>query len=315
MSSAEGSQPVPDEPAVVRWRVVLVRWLGPVVFGIALNQLSNVLSPVAVGALVVVVAVVYGFNRLDATAPLAKALPRVLLYLAVAAVALAVATPTSWNGPITVVAIVLIACTALLAPHRAVASGTLAGISIFTAGLHVLSNPPPRLHGVGDWLVFLAIGASGTTMGLLILDNRRWLFGPGGITVADVRQWRMAWGRGSALGIIAVVAAIAAVRAGGNPLVAATAMTAGLSWLVVSLVFFFSERLDTLAGAMLVTCGASVAGLGAFAFGDHELLVGTVAACAGVAMAGGGFSLLDTTGVLARLRAWLERLVRPAPPA
>ncbi|MFG1882598.1 hypothetical protein ACGFH9_11900, partial [Micromonospora sp. NPDC049102] len=58
---------------------------------------------------------------LDERAPLAEALPRILLYLAVAGVALAVTTPASWAGPLTLVSVVAIACAALVARDRATA--------------------------------------------------------------------------------------------------------------------------------------------------------------------------------------------------
>ncbi|MEH1168723.1 hypothetical protein V6V47_25385 [Micromonospora sp. CPCC 205539] len=310
MSSVPEPQPSPPEAEPPRWRVTLVRWLGPAGFAVALNQLATVLPPVAVGAVLVVVAVVYGFNQLDETAPLAGALPRLLLYVAVVGIALAVTTPPSWTGPLTLVSVVLITCATLVARARATALTSLAGISVFTAGLITVSDAV-HVDRVNARILGMVLGGFAVLAGLLILRYRREIFGANGISVADFRGPSLGLARVGAIGVLGVVAGID-LAADGRLLPALLAGLAGSSWLGVTLVLGFVEHPDALAGVLLMIAGASITGLGLLAFHGSEFLVGTIAATGGVAMAGGGVSLLEATGVLARLRTWLAYLVKPA---
>ena len=70
----------------------------------------------------------------------------------------------------------------------------------------------------------------------------------------------------------------------------------GRVWLGVTPVFVFAEQGDALAGALLAVSGAALAVLGLMAFSGREYPAAAVAATAGVAMVGGGLSLLDATG-------------------
>jgi len=107
-----------------------IRALGLLTFGLVTNLLSDVVPRPALVALILVGAVVVAMFHLPEDAPARRILPGALVYLAVAAVALAVVTPASWSGPLTVVAVllVLIGCTALAVRHRAAALISLAGL-------------------------------------------------------------------------------------------------------------------------------------------------------------------------------------------
>jgi hypothetical protein len=63
MASARDRQAAPTDAGPPRWRLRLVGWLGPAGSAVALNQVATVLPPAAVGAVILVVAVVYGHNR------------------------------------------------------------------------------------------------------------------------------------------------------------------------------------------------------------------------------------------------------------
>ncbi|MFG3556755.1 hypothetical protein ACGGAQ_20460 [Micromonospora sp. NPDC047557] len=309
MSSVREPQPSPPRAGTARWRLRLVGWLGPAGSAVALNQLATVLPPVAVGAVILVVAVVYGHNRLDERAPLAEALPRILLYVAVAGVALAVTTPSSWAGPLTLVAVVAIACAALVARDRATALTSLAGISICTTGLFVVTDAV-HVERAGARFVGVTLGTFAVVLGLLVLDNRRHLFGADSPGLALLREARVFWSRAGALGVLSVPASVSLAREG-SLVTAALVAVAGLCWLGVTLVFVFAERRDALAGALLAVSGTAVTALGLLAFDAREYPVGMIAATAGVAMVGGGISLLESTGALARLGGWLAHLTTP----
>jgi hypothetical protein len=90
--------PLRSGPAVPRWQRVLVRWLGPAVCGVALNQLADIVPYPAVAATSVVLAVVVGLSRLDRTTPLVRGLPRFLLRVIAAGVLAAMVLPESWVG-------------------------------------------------------------------------------------------------------------------------------------------------------------------------------------------------------------------------
>ncbi|WP_405432905.1 hypothetical protein [Micromonospora sp. NBC_00617] len=310
MSSAREPQPCPPRAGTARWRLRLVGWLGPAGSAVALNQLATVLPPVAVGAVILVVAVVYGHNRLDERAPLAGALPRILLYVAVVGVALAVTTPSSWAGPLTLVAVVAIACAALVARDRATALTSLAGISVCTAGLFVVTDAV-HVERTGARFVGVTLGTFAVVVGLLVLYDRRHLFGADSTALALLREARVSWSRAGALGVLSVPASVRLAREG-SLVTAALVAVAGLCWLGVTLVFVFADQRDALAGALLALSGAAVTALGLLAFQAREYPVGMIAATAGVAMVGGGISLLESTGALGRLGSWLAHLTKPA---
>lgn len=307
MSSADGPQ---SSPPRTDWSKLLTLAVGQLSFGLVTNWLSNALHPLGYGGVLVFVAVVVvGIVRLDKTAPIAKVLPRVLLCLTVAGVALAVAIPASWTGPIAVASVMLALCAATAARDRAAAFTSLAGISLFTAGLLMVSESV-RAQGTAGKVITIVLGCYAVLLGLLCLLFRRVLFGSRGITTATLRNSTMAWSRASALGILTVPLSIQ-LGAGGHLLAAILVAIAGLSWLVVTMVFVFTKGRDTLAGAMLSVSGAAVTGLGLVAFYSQEFLGGTIAITAGVAMTGGGLSMLDSTGALLRL----ANLFKPQPPA
>jgi hypothetical protein len=296
MSSADAPQSNPPQTGLPPW---LVRALSLLAFGMVTNWLSDVLHPLAFGALVAVAAVVYGMAHVDATAPITRVLPRVFLCLSVAGASLAVVTPVSWTGPISVASVVLVTCAALGARDRATALTSLGGLSIFTAGLIVVSEGM-SVQGTAGKVGSIVLGSCAASLGLLYLRFRRDLFGSDGITAATLRAYPRAWCRAGALGILAVPMSF---RLGddGHLLAAILVAIAGLSWLGMTMVFVFTERRDALAGAMLAVCGAAVTGLSLLAFHGQEFLGGTIAITAGVAMLGGGLSLLESTGSLDRL--------------
>jgi hypothetical protein len=53
---------------------------------------------------------------------------------------------------------------------------------------------------------------------------------------------------------------------------------------------------------MLILSGVAVTGLGLLAFNAHEFAIGLIAATMGIALAGGGLSLVQSTGMLSTLR-------------
>ncbi|MEV4824505.1 hypothetical protein [Micromonospora sp. NPDC049274] len=310
MSSVHEPQPSPPRGGTGRWRLRLVGWLGPAGSAVALNQLATVLPPVAVGAVLLVVAVVYGHHRLDERAPLAEALPRITLSVAVAGVALAVTTPASWAGPLTLVAVMAIACAALVARERATALTSLAGISVCTAGLFVVTDAV-HVERTGGRFVGVTLGTLAVLVGLLVLVHRRDLFGADSAGLELLRQARVFWSRAGALGVLSVPASVSLAREG-SVVTAVVVAVAGLCWLGVTLVFVFAEQRDSLAGALLALSGAAVTVLGLLAFQAREYPVGMVAGTAGVAMVGGGLSLLESAGTLGRLRDWVAHLTTPA---
>jgi hypothetical protein len=286
-----------------------IRALGLLTFGLVTNLLSDVLPRLALVAVILVGAVVVGLFHLPRGAPAARVLPGGLLYLAIAGVALAVVTPDSWTGPLTVVSVLLVGCSALAVRHRAAAFTSLAGMSIFTVGVVILADAGHAATTAGTVLGYV-MGAYATLFGLLYVFYRRSLFGTGGITTATLRTMPVAWSRAGALGILAVPAAIQLVRENHVP-AGILVLAGGLSWLATTMVFVFSTTADTLAGATLTVSGACVTTLGLLAFYGQQFLPGAIALTAGVAMAGGGLSLLESCGVLDRLTALFKSPASP----
>src|SRR5689334_13749962 len=102
------AEDTPLTPAVPRWQRTLVRWLGPAVCGVALNQLADVVPYVVVAGALLLVAILYGLSRLDATAPLVRGLPRMLLRVITAGIVAALLLPASWSRPVVGTLILLI---------------------------------------------------------------------------------------------------------------------------------------------------------------------------------------------------------------
>jgi len=280
-----------------------IRALGLLTFGLVTNLLSDAFPRPALIALILVGAVVVAMFHLPEDAPARQVLPGALLYLAVAAAALAVVTPASWTGPLTVVSVllVLIGCTALAVRHRAAALVSLAGLSLFTIGLVCVTGAADETYTSAK-VIASVLGGFVAVFGLLLIVSRRHLAGPGGISMASLREMRVTWSRAGTIGAVAAIGAIQVAR-DGEWLVASLMVVAGLSWLATTMTFVFAEHAESFAGAMLTVCGVAATGLGLVAFHSSVFLPGAIALLAGLAMAGGGLTLLESEGVLAGLTA------------
>lgn len=293
-----------EEPK--RWRVELGRSVRPIAYTLAVTELTDPLPRPARIVVILVAAVVFGgFDRLNKQAELVRRLPNILLCVGIGVVVLAVATPPSWNGPMTVAAVVLIACATLLTEDRAAALTTLAAVSVITAGVYVISGAV-RDPAENPWLPVGVLGGGAIAMGLAMLALRRVLFAQrGGFTRDKLRTYRQSWGRGAALGLLGL-AGTAELAGNGHAPAAVLVATASVSWIVAAAIFGLTfegtDRQDNIAGVMLFVSGVSVAVLGLLAFDARQYAVGLVAVTMGIALAGGGVSLLESTGMLSALR-------------
>ncbi|WP_173062475.1 hypothetical protein [Phytohabitans houttuyneae] len=307
MPPAEQPEPAaPDTPGVPRWRSELGRSVRPVAYTLALTELTDPLPKPARIVVILVAAVVFGgFDRLNKDTKLVRMLPNILLCVGLGVIVLAVTTPQSWNGPMAVAAVVLIACATLLTAERAAALTTLAAVGLITAGIYVISGTV-RDPGTNPWPLVVVAGGGPIVMGLTMLALRRELFTRrGGFSTAKLREFGQSWGRAAALGIIGLAGG-GQLAGNGHVPAAVLVLAASVSWIVAAAVFGLTStvttRQDNLAGAMFVVCGVSVAVLGLLAFDAHQYAVGLVAATMGIAVAGGGVSLLESTGALRALR-------------
>jgi hypothetical protein len=309
--TASERRPVGEVP---RWRTGSAKGLGVVgMLGLVMviDQQFEV-PPLAVSAVVSVWLFLLGLNRLPGRSPLAQALPHLLVFAVVTGIALTVTTPQSWTGPITLIAAIMITCAMLATPpqDRALALISLAGISLFTAGLVTVSYGLQSHHN--GHLVTVPLGCAALFYSAAFLWFRRWVAAHV-ITMENLRKAKRGWARASAIGIVAGWASIQSARDGAL-MIAVPAGLAGLSWLVVSAVFLFSERGETLIAGMLFILGGSVTVLGLVAFHQEDFLIGLIAVCAGVALAGGGLMQLTSSGALNGLHGWLRSLVEDPEP-
>jgi hypothetical protein len=283
-------EPVAENPGVPRWRKELDRAIRPIALAWAMTLLTDSLPRPARIVVIVVVAIVYGFDRLDKNTRLARRLPYLMIYIAVGCFALAVTTPKAWSGTATLLAVVLMASATLITADRAVGLARLAGVSMITAGVYVITSAQLPAVLAGCLAIFLGLGvaAYGNTM----------------FTRHNLRDHRLMWGRVSGLGLIGFFGSVQAAQVGSLP-AAAMGFAASLSLFTVGAVLTFTadgDRQDMLAGALFAVCGFSVTGLGALAFHAEQYAVGFTLVALGIAVAGAGLSLLESTGVVHRLR-------------
>jgi hypothetical protein len=280
-----------------------IRALGLLTFGLVTNLLSDVFPRPALIALILVGAVVAGMVHLPEDAPVRKVLPGALLYLAVAAVALAVVTPPSWTGPLTVVSVLLllIGCTGLTMRRRADALVGLAGLTVFTLGVLSVVAGTHQTHTSAKFVCFV-LGVFVSLFGLMLIADRHELAGAGGFSMAVLRDMRLTWSRAGVIGLLAVVRSVQVAREGDLPIAALLAV-AGVAWLAATMAFVFANSADTFTGTMLTLCGVATTGLGLAAFGSQMFLLGVLALPAGATMAAGGLTLLESRGVLTRFRS------------
>jgi hypothetical protein len=215
-----------------RWRSILPSLIWTFFLGIYVNQVSASVPRTVVYSVLFLAAVTIGIDQVPKGAPLARALPSVLLFLAVAATALTMTTPPSWTGPVTMISAGLIAIFVIASENRAVALTSLAGIGLFAAGLVVATNGDAS--GITGHVGVAFLGSCLMIMGLVVLILRRELFfGPTRITTAKLREYpSVMWGRGTALGLGGVIVGVEAANSG-RPLAAVLLEIGGLSWLGV----------------------------------------------------------------------------------
>jgi hypothetical protein len=305
-------------PAVPRWQQKLARVLGTAVCGLALNQLADVVPYLVVGLVLVVVGVVFGLSRLDATAPLVRGLPTMLLRVIVAGIVAATLLPESWCGPVIVFLTALIILVALLPPRRGNALAPLVGISVFSYGVAVVffalqSDKSPAAITVAGVFFGFFIAMAGLTM----LTEPRLEIRADGTTVAKLRR---SVTEGSGFGMLAALGGLCVIV--GFLCLAASEVAAGILLLITGLavigmevVVWLPERHDWLVGLLLTVGGVSftaLSGVAAFSATGKNLIVVPIMGALGLAMAGGGLSLLDASGTLLRLRRWSAYLIKPA---
>jgi hypothetical protein len=315
--------PAPASPGVSRWQRHALSWLGPSVCGVALNQLADVIPHPVVAAALVLVAVMYAARRLDATAPLMKRLPMVLLRIALAGLTAAMLLPKSWAAPLICSLLVVFLIVALLTPHRGDLVALFLGIGVFTYGVGMtFYSLPPRPPG---WLHvgFAVIGVGLAALGLNMVKRPQLLFPSSGIAASTLRRLRhhaaekgpFSFGPGGTA--IAFLGVIALTSDHQSPaLVAAEilAVVVGLSLVGAEIALSLPERRMALFGIFLVIGGASLTAIAALiacsAEGKDFILVPTVGA-PGLFMATAGISSLDAVGALARLNRGFQDMIKP----
>jgi hypothetical protein len=313
----------PASPGLPRWQRHLLSWLGPSVCGVALNQLADLIPHLVVVAALVLVAVMYGARRLDATAPLMKRLPTVLLRIALAGLTAAMLLPKSWAAPLICSLIVVFLIVALLTPHRGDLAALFLGIGVFTYGVGLTfyslpPHPPGWLH-VG----FAGIGIGLASLGLQLVKRPQLVLPPSGITASSLRRLRhhaaekgpFSFGPGGT--VIALLGAIALTSDHQSPALVGgeiLAMVVGLSLVSAEIVLSLPERHMAFFGISLNIGGASLTAIAALiacsAEGKDFILVPIVGA-PGLLMATAGISSLDAVGALSRLNRGLKDMVKP----
>jgi hypothetical protein len=274
------------------WRLWLPGTVGAIAAATFANVVADKLPLPLSGALAVVVAVVY---QLSTSGP--RVGPVSALYVAAAGIALTVAIPASWVGPVTVASAVLAVGAALGAYDRVAALTSLAGTGMVAVGALGISESTHMPTASGQ-VVAICVGSGVALLGLAGIWFRHDVFGARGITIGSLLGIRSAVRtRVSVAGVAAIPFSVQQGQEG-HVLIAVLALVAGLPWLVMMIVFGTADRAYVLVGAMLTLSATGIVGLGLVGFYDQEFLGGVVAATVGVALAGGGLSLLRATGTL-----------------
>ena len=265
-------------------------------------------SPIwAVAVLVGVLFTVIGYDWIPETAPLKTLLPQMVLCLVLGWVVLAALASPPWNRHLSVVLVILTAGLALMTrPHR-VAWTTLGCLGLIAVGAKMTVYSFTDSSGGGVVTGLISIWA--LLAGLCFLSFRQELFRVGG---HDWRAPSLGWARSGGIALLAV-AASAGLLANGWGATAILVMLAGLSWGGFTTVITFGGP-DAVQGALLMLCGPSVTALGTVAFfADDPVapIAGYAAISIGTAITGGALVLLESSGVLPRIRALLINLVTP----
>ncbi|GAA3905318.1 hypothetical protein [Actinoplanes auranticolor] len=319
------AEETPLTPAVPGWQRTLLRWLGPAVCGVALNQLADVVPYLVVGGALLLVAVLYGLSRLDATAPLVRGLPRMLLRVITAGLVAALVLPASWSRPVIGSLVLLIVLLVLLTPQRGTVLASLIGICLFTYGVTlVFLTPAPTAPALlvaacTYFGVMIALG------GLAVLSRPERVVRPTGVTVASLRRLRQfLYGAGNGLllttsGVIVLLCVIALTDGEYGPVAVAAivlVLIAALAVAGVEVVLWLPERHSPVVGVLLVLGGVSLTAVGCligFTGDGRDLIAVPLLGTSGMAMVVGGLTLLDATGALPRLRDRLTYLVTRPP--
>jgi hypothetical protein len=312
--------PAPSSPGLPHWQRHLLSWLGPSVCGVALNQLADLVPHPVVVAALVLVGVMYGARRLDATAPLMRRLPTMLLRVALAGLTAAMLLPKSWAAPLICSLMVVFLVVALLTPHRGDLVPLFLGIGVFTYGVGLTfysmpPHPPGRLH-----VVSAGIGAGVALLGLGLVKRP-----PGGITASSLRRLRhhaaekgpFSFGpAGAFVVLLAVIAMTGGDRTPGLVAGEMLAMVIGVALVGAEIALSLPERHMALFGISLVAGGAALTAIATLiacsADGKDFILVPMVGA-PGLLMATAGISALDAVGAWSRLNRGLRDLTRPEP--
>ena len=142
-------------------------------------------------------------------------------------------------------------------------------------------------------------------------------------TLHRLRRWATdgnGFGAIGALGAFTLLAGLGVLTGDGRTPADVAAgvllMVAGLAVIGGEVVLWLPEPPGALFGALLTLAGLALTGLSGligFAGAGRELVAVPILGALGLAMAGGGLSLLDDIGTLSRLQRRLTYLVRPDP--
>jgi hypothetical protein len=314
------AEDTPLTPAVPRWQRTLVRWLGPAVCGVALNQLADVVPYAVVAGALFLVAILYGLSRLDATAPLVRGLPKMLLRVITAGIVAALLLPASWSRPVIGSLILLIVLLVLLTPQRGTVLASLIGISVFTYGVSlVFLTPAPTAPGLLVAVLVFA-GVMIALAGLAVLSRPERVVGPAGMTVASLRRLREFVGEGPGNGLlitfggVVVLLCVIALTNGAQVPVTVLVLFSALCLAGVEVVLWLPERHGPFVGVLLALAGISLTAVGAligFTGDGRGLIAVPLLGTVGLALTVGGLTLLDATGTLSRLRHRVTSLITP----
>jgi hypothetical protein len=317
--------PAASSPGLPRWQRQLLSWLGPSVCGVALNQLADLVPHPVVAAALVLVGVMYGARRLDATAPLMRRLPAMLLRIALAGLTAAMLLPKSWAAPLICSLIVVFLVVALLTPRRGDLVALFLGIGVFTYGVGLMLYPVPPHHPRWLHVVSAVIGVGVASLGLSLVKRPQAVFPPGGITASSLRRLRhraaeqgpFSFGPGGAF--LVVLAVIALTGSDRSPALVAgeiLAVVIGLTLVGAEIALSLPERHMALFGISLTAGGSALTAIATLiacsAEGKDFILVPIVGA-PGLLMATAGISSLDAVGAWSRLNRGLRELTRPDP--
>ncbi|GAA3339782.1 hypothetical protein GCM10020358_24800 [Amorphoplanes nipponensis] len=318
----------PPGSAVPPWQRTLVRRLGPAVCGVALNQIADVVPYPAVAVAAAVLAILYGLSRLDRTAPLVRGLPRVLLRVIAAGVVAAMLLPASWTGPVIAGLTGLIVLALLLTRRRGDALAALIGISVFSYGVALVFSATQLRSSIVVTGFLAGCGVLLALVGLGVLSHPEQVIRSNGLSLATLgglRRWvtdGAGFGVLAALGGLTLLAGLGVLTTDGRVAVRVAAavllVVAGLAVIGAEVVLWLPERHGPFFGVLLALAGLALTALGGligFAGAGPDLVAVPILGTFGLALAGGGLSLLDDAGSLRRWQRRLRCLVRPDPDA